>query len=520
MQNSPEKSLYRELTIGLVVLVTLVSVTVSLINYVYSSRQAGEQFEAKVSGYSASLRESLEWPLWNMDDELIVKVGTAFATNTEIASLTIYDDRQRVVYRHTNPNGNQLKRSFVITHEGQNIGSVEIALSLHAYEEKSRWLLFSSLATALLLIVSLLGAVRWLLARLLKKPVEVLSGVMDEVARGKYLQLDLTETYAEFSPILAGFRTMTEVVASREASLRQTNEQLATEMAQRRQVELEKHASEERLRAFYELGLVGLAITSPEKGWLSINDCLCRMLEYSEQELLTMSWAQLTHPDDLAADVADFNKLLAHEIDGYSLEKRFISRTGRIVPTQLVVRCVRKADGAVDYVIAMVQDITERKRVEEALRTNEERLKLATSAGGIGIWDWDVQANVLNWDDSMYALYGICKETFSGAYDAWTRTLYPDDRQFADGEIQAALRGEREFSPVFRVLRPDGSIRNIKAYAKVYRDAAGSPTRMIGTNFDITDLKRIEEELRKYQGSSGRRGADAHCRSGAGAQCG
>ena len=499
MQNSPEKSLYRELTIGLVVLVTLVSVAVSLINYVYSSHQTGEQFEAKVSGYSVSLRESLEWPLWNMDDELIVKVGTAFATNTEIASLTIFDDRQHVIYHHTNPNGHQLKRSFVITHEGQNIGSVEIALSLHVYEEKNRWLLFSSLATALLLIVSLLGAVRWLLARLLKKPVDALTGAIDEVVEGEFQQLELPETYREFSPIIARFRTMTEVVASREASLRQSNEQLAQEMTERQQAELEKHVSEARLRAFYELGLVGLAITSPEKGWLSVNDCLCKMLEYSEQELLTMSWAQLTHPDDLAADVEQFNNLLAHEIDGYSLEKRFISRSGRIVPAQLVVRCVRKADGTVDYVIAMVQDITERKRVQEALRTNEERLKLATHAGGIGIWDWDVPANVLNWDDSMYALYGIRKESFSGAYDAWTRTLHPDDRQFADGEIQAALRGEREFSPVFRVLRPDGSIRNIKAYAKVYRDETGSPTRMIGTNFDITDLKRIEEELRKYK---------------------
>ena len=372
MQNSPEKSLYRELTIGLVVLVTLVSVAVSLINYVYSSHQAGELFDAKVSGYSASLRESLEWPLWNMDDELIVKVGTAFATNTEIASLTIFDDRQQVVYQHTNPNGHQLKRSFVITHEGQNIGSVEIALSLHAYEEKRRWLLINSLATALLLIVSLLGAVRWLLARLLKKPVDSLTGAINEVVEGEFQQLELPDIYVEFSPILARFRTMTEVVASREASLRQSNEQLAQEMA-------------------------------------------------------------------------------------------------------------------------------ERQQIEEALRTNEERLKLATHAGGIGIWDWDVPANVLRWDDSMYALYGIRKESFSGAYDAWVSTLHPDDRQFADGEIQVALRGEREFSPVFRVLRPDGSIRNIKAYARVYRDEAGSPTRMIGTNFDITDLKHIEEELRKYK---------------------
>lgn len=118
---------------------------------------------------------------------------------------------------------------------------------------------------------------------------------------------------------------------------------------------------EAQLRSFYEFDLVGLTITSPEKGWIQINKCLCDMLEYSEQELRTMTWAQLTHPDDLAAGVAQFNKMLAGEIDGYSLEKRFVSRTGKIIPTHLVARCVRKANGEIDFVLAMVEDISERK---------------------------------------------------------------------------------------------------------------------------------------------------------------
>lgn len=118
---------------------------------------------------------------------------------------------------------------------------------------------------------------------------------------------------------------------------------------------------EAQLRSFYEFDLVGLTITSPEKGWIQINKCLCDMLEYSEQELRTMTWAQLTHPDDLAEGVAQFNKMLAGEIDGYSLEKRFVSRTGNVIPTHLVARCVRKTNGEVDFVLAMVEDISARK---------------------------------------------------------------------------------------------------------------------------------------------------------------
>ncbi len=135
----------------------------------------------------------------------------------------------------------------------------------------------------------------------------------------------------------------------------------------RRQAEIQIRANEEQLRAFYSLDLVGLTITSPDKGWLRVNACLCKMLEYTEQELFNKTWAELTHPDDLAADVAQFERLLANEIDGYSLEKRFVARSGRVIPTKLVVRCVRGDKGEIDYIMAMVEDITEHKQALAAV---------------------------------------------------------------------------------------------------------------------------------------------------------
>jgi PAS domain S-box-containing protein len=147
------------------------------------------------------------------------------------------------------------------------------------------------------------------------------------------------------------------------------------DITERKQAELAKHSSEAQLRAFYELDLVGLTITSLEKGWIRINDCLCNMLEYSEQDLRRMTWAELTHPDDLAADVEQFEKLLANEIDGYALEKRFISRTGKIIPTKLVVRSVYKTSGTLDYVVAMVEDITGYKRAEAELKRSNSELE-------------------------------------------------------------------------------------------------------------------------------------------------
>jgi PAS domain S-box-containing protein len=143
----------------------------------------------------------------------------------------------------------------------------------------------------------------------------------------------------------------------------------------------------------------------------------------------------------------------------------------------------------------LADDIVERTRIEDALRLSAERLQLATRAANIGIWDWDIVQNELVWDDSMYQLYGIQKRDFGGAYDAWLRTLHPEDKAYTDGEIQAALRGEHEYAPEFRIVRPDGSIRYIKADSQTLKDGEGKPLRMIGTNFDITERKRMEAEL-------------------------
>ena len=138
----------------------------------------------------------------------------------------------------------------------------------------------------------------------------------------------------------------------------------------------------------------------------------------------------------------------------------------------------------------------ELRESEQQIRATAERLALATRAGGVGLWDYDVVANQLVWDDQMFQLYGITREQFSGAYSAWGAGVHPADRQRGDAEIQAARRGEKDFDTEFRVLWPDGSTHHIRAMANVARDAAGKAVRMVGTNWDITDRKQAEAQLR------------------------
>ncbi len=143
------------------------------------------------------------------------------------------------------------------------------------------------------------------------------------------------------------------------------------------------------------------------------------------------------------------------------------------------------------------EEVTCRKQTEEELKKSATRLELATRAGGVGVWDYDVVNNHILWDEQMFVLYGIHKEDFAYDYGSWTAGLHPDDMQRCNEEIQMALWGDKEFNTEFRVCWPDGSVHDIRALASVQRDEIGQPLHMIGTNWDITLSKKAEAEIKE-----------------------
>jgi PAS domain S-box-containing protein len=148
-----------------------------------------------------------------------------------------------------------------------------------------------------------------------------------------------------------------------------------------------------------------------------------------------------------------------------------------------------------------------RTRTEE-LRQMNERFSLATRAARLGVWDWDLQKNELVWNDGMYELYGVKKEDFAGAYEAWLQGVHPDDRAFSDEISRQARRGERPYDTEFRVVWPDNSIHYLKAYGQFVRDGDGKPLRMTGINYDITERKRAGEEVHRLNQELEQRVAD------------
>jgi PAS domain S-box-containing protein len=150
---------------------------------------------------------------------------------------------------------------------------------------------------------------------------------------------------------------------------------LEKEMNERKAAVETLRKNEEQTSFFFERQIAGLAITSPEKEWVKVNEPLCKMFGYTREELVHLSWAELTHPDDLTADELQFNQMLAGELDGYVVDKRFIRKDGSVVYVSLSVACVRQPTGEVDYVLAILLDITERKQADRQLRSKMDELQ-------------------------------------------------------------------------------------------------------------------------------------------------
>lgn len=130
------------------------------------------------------------------------------------------------------------------------------------------------------------------------------------------------------------------------------------------------------MQQFFELPFVGMAITSSQtKRWLRFNDHLCDILGYPRDELAQLSWAEITHPDDLDKHVTLFEQAMAGTLDTYSLEKRFVRKDGGIVHAFIDVKCVRRPDHSVEFFVAIIDDISEDVRARDALMASETRLR-------------------------------------------------------------------------------------------------------------------------------------------------
>lgn len=187
-----------------------------------------------------------------------------------------------------------------------------------------------------------------------------LLGIAGIVLLSTQLRRQIDRRYQAEVELQRAFDLLEQRVVERTAELAETNRKLEAEIADRRKTEQWLLESEQRFRGYFEQGLVGMAILSPDKKWIEFNQRLCHILGYSEKELTTANWDALTHKDDLAAEATLFQRMMEGIVSGYRMEKRFVRKNGNVVKTSISVQCMRKEDRTVDCLLALVHEEPER----------------------------------------------------------------------------------------------------------------------------------------------------------------
>jgi PAS domain S-box-containing protein len=273
---------------------------------------------------------------------------------------------------------------------------------------------------------------------------------------------------------------------------------VAQDITERKQAEEALRQSEEQSRVLFEHQIIAMAITSPDKGIVRVNDQFCRLLGYSREDLAHMTWRDFTHPDDLADSLLQFNRAMAGEIDSYSLEKRYVRKDGEIVYGHASLGCVRNPDGSMAYLLALLSDVTERKKAEEGLRKSEEayRRLFELSPDPIVAWSPDGVFNAAN--QAAATLLGLdTPEEVVGK--RWTDFVAPEDRAArAETLRKVETRGGVNESE-FRLQRKDGSRVLVQARVHAALDDEGNSVQTISMVRDVTERRKAEEALRESE---------------------
>lgn len=250
---------------------------------------------------------------------------------------------------------------------------------------------------------------------------------------------------------------------------------------------------EARLRGYFDSPVVGVAVTSPEKGWLEVNAAAERMLGYTLAELRGKTWAEITHPDDVTTDLGEFEKVVAGTSTGYTMDKRYIRKDGSTIWAAISVSCVRDPDGGIEYFVALLTDITERKRADAALVASEATFRALADHSPVGIFRTNASGQNEYVNAAGEVIIGLPRQAIRG--EGWSKAIHPEDRDRIFREWYAAVEAGRTFSSEYRFVHPDGEVVVVRGYGSAIRNKAGTITGFIGVIIDITQLRALREEL-------------------------
>jgi PAS domain S-box-containing protein len=248
-------------------------------------------------------------------------------------------------------------------------------------------------------------------------------------------------------------------------------------------------------RDVFNASPIGISVQNLQRRLLFVNPSFCSFLGFNIKELRNKHVANFCPPEDAAKDWALFQQLRAGSIDHYQLEKRYFRRDGSLVWGRLSLSLL---DGRPSpLVIAMVEDIGEKKKAEEKLANANERLRLAIESGLVGGWEWDIKGDKTYWFGKAHAQLGMTPDDSAGSREEFWERVHEDDRERLRRAMQLGRDAHEGFSEDFRVVWRDGTTHWLRSRGRYQYAANGEPERLLGISVNITESKQAEQGLRE-----------------------
>ncbi len=224
------------------------------------------------------------------------------------------------------------------------------------------------------------------------------------------------------------------------------------------------------------------------------------MLGYAPHELTPSisTHRALMHPECVALSRERLNIALAGGT-AYDLEMQLQTKNAGYRWFRLRAKVFFDAQGRAYRMAGSTQDVHERKLAQQSVIKTNARFALAADSAGIGVWEWDLVTQALDWDVQMYQLFGRDPKAREPAREILLGSLHPQDRPRFEVDLQQTIRHDKAFESTYRILWPNGEVRHLRAAARVVRDSTGRALRLTGVNFDITEVKRAQDALAQSQ---------------------